>query len=86
MQILGIRKSPPGIDGKSVAHFDVQVTPFLRLYGLRLVRTDDGRYLTYAANSHGKPTATFSREFANELSRAASAAFSEGIAHAIQHQ
>ena len=79
MEILSIRPAPPGVDGRAVAHFDVQVTPNLRLCGLRLVESN-GRYLTYAANSHGRATATFSREFANDLSRAASAAYREGIA------
>jgi len=81
MKILSIRPAPPGVDGKATAHFDVEVTPDLRPCGLRLVKIDDGRFLTYAANNHGRPNATFSRSFANELSRAASAAFREGIAH-----
>src|SRR5690606_16321030 len=77
VKILDIRPAPPGADGRAVAHYDAQVSPDLRLCGLRLVRTPDGRFLTYAANNHGKPTATFSRELANDLSRAASAALSE---------
>ncbi|WP_258052187.1 hypothetical protein [Mesorhizobium sp. INR15] len=42
--------------------------------------------MTYSANNHGKPTATFSREFAIELSRAASVALREGIATHDHHQ
>ncbi|ADH89263.1 conserved hypothetical protein [Ancylobacter novellus DSM 506] len=79
MRILSIRPAPPGTDGRAIAHFDVELTPDLRLCGLRLVESN-GRYLTYAANSHGRPTATFSRHLATELSRAASAALREGIA------
>ena len=79
MKIISIRPAPPGTDGRAIAHFDVEITPDLRLMGLRLVETN-GRYLTYAPNSHGRPTATFSRHLANDLSRAASAALREGIA------
>jgi hypothetical protein len=81
MKVLSIRQAPPGVDGKAIAHYDAEISPHVRLLGLRLVLTPDGRFLTYAANDHGKPTATFSREFANGLSRAASAAYREGIAN-----
>lgn len=79
MKIIAIRPAPPGTDGRAIAHFDVEMSPDLRLCGLRLVESN-GRFLTYAANNHGRPTATFSRDLANELSRAASAALREGIA------
>lgn len=79
MRILSIHPASPGTDGRAIAHFDVELTPDLRLCGLRLVESN-GRFLTYAANNHGRPTATFSRHLATELSRAASAALCEGIA------
>ncbi|RUV89237.1 hypothetical protein EOA60_08300 [Mesorhizobium sp. M1A.F.Ca.IN.020.06.1.1] len=76
MKILDIRPAPPGV-GRTVAHFDVQLTPDCRLYGLRLVQGDGGRFLTYAPNSHGVRVATFARDLADEISRAASAAWSQ---------
>lgn len=85
MRILSIRPAPPGA-GRTVAHFDIQLTEHARLYGLRLIQTEDGRFLTYAPNSHGQRLATFTPELATEISRAASAAFREGIPHeATQH-
>lgn len=68
------------VRGRTVAQFDVQLTPDCRLYDLRLIVTDDGRYLSYAPNSHGRRVATFTPSLANDISRAASAAFREGIA------
>ncbi|RWE49275.1 MAG: hypothetical protein EOS79_07610 [Mesorhizobium sp.] len=78
MKVLDIRPAPPGV-GRTVAHFDVQLTPDCRLYGLRLVEAGGGRHLTYAPNSHGIRVATFTRELADQISRAASAAWSEHI-------
>ena len=79
MHILSIRPAPPGT-GRTVALFDIAVTDELRLYDVRLIETEDGRHLSYAPNSHGRRTATFAPNLANEISRAASAALREGIA------
>ncbi|RWF66642.1 MAG: hypothetical protein EOS47_05190 [Mesorhizobium sp.] len=79
MRILDIRPAPPGT-GRTVAHFDLQLTDECRLYALRLVQGDGGRLLTYAPNSHGARVATFARELAEQITRAASAAWSEYIA------
>ena len=80
MRIIEIRPSPPGADGRAVAHFDIEISPDVRLFGLRLIEAPSGHHLVYAANFQGRPTATFSREFASSLSRAACAALREGIA------
>ncbi|TIN33351.1 MAG: hypothetical protein E5Y10_32590 [Mesorhizobium sp.] len=82
MKILDIRPAPPGV-GRTIANFDVQLTPDCRFYGLRLVEAEGGRHLTYAPNSHGVRVATFTRELADTISRAASAAWSE---YSAQHQ
>ncbi|OWK18282.1 hypothetical protein AJ88_03560 [Mesorhizobium amorphae CCBAU 01583] len=79
MKILDIRPAPPGV-GRTIAHFDVQLTDDLRLYGLRLIQTEDGRYLSYAPNAHGVRVATFAPTLADTISRAASVAYREGIA------
>ena len=79
MKIRAIRPAPPGA-GKTIALFDIALTDELRLYDLRLIQTDDGRHLSYAPNSHGRRVATFAPSLATEISRAASAAYSEGIA------
>jgi hypothetical protein len=79
MQILDIRPAPPGA-GRTVALFDFELNEHIRFFGLRLVQTEDGRHLTYAPNSHGVRVATFSRELADTISRAASAAYREGFA------
>lgn len=85
MKILDIRPAPPGVGGKAIAYFDVAITEDCRLYGLRLIKTDDGRFLSYAPNLHGQRVATFTPAFADTISRAASAAYSEGIASNDRH-
>lgn len=74
MEILNIRPAPEGAGGRTVAHFDVQLTPEARLFNLRLVETPDGRRLVYAPNAFGERAATFSPTLSNELARAAGAA------------
>jgi hypothetical protein len=51
------------------------------MYGLRLIQTADGRFLTYAPNAHGQRVATFTPALADSISRAAGAAFREEFAH-----
>jgi DNA-binding cell septation regulator SpoVG len=79
MQILSIRPAPPGT-GRTIALFDIALTDELRVYDVRLIQTEDGRYLSYAPNSHGRRVATFAPRLANEISRVASTALREGIA------
>lgn len=79
MKVISIRPAPPGA-GRTIAHFDFELSDHIRFFGLRLVQTEDGRHLTYAPNSHGTRVATFSRELADTITRAASAAYREGFA------
>lgn len=64
-----------------VAKFDVEIGGTLRLYNLRLLRSPDGRYLTYAPSAHGKRCATFMPDLAQEISAAAIAALGGRTAH-----
>ncbi|WP_130229041.1 hypothetical protein [Bradyrhizobium sp. Leo121] len=71
MKILDIRPSPPG-ERKTLARFDLELTPELRMYDLRLVQTESGRRLTYSQNAGGKRTATFVGTLADEVTQLAS--------------
>jgi hypothetical protein len=78
LKILSIRPSPPG-EGRTLARFDIELTPELRMYDLRLVQTDSGRRLTYSQNAGGKRTATFVGTLADEVTQLASNAFDGGL-------
>ncbi|MEC5291658.1 hypothetical protein VSX64_13270 [Aurantimonas sp. C2-6-R+9] len=77
MRILSIRPAPPGAGTRTIAHFDVEAGPHLRLYNLTLRRLADGRYRIVAPNACGKHAASFHPELAAELSSAAAQALSE---------
>lgn len=66
MKILSIRPSPLGT-GATIARFDIELTPELRMYDLRLVQTESGRRLTYSQNAAGRRTATFVGTLADEI-------------------
>lgn len=73
MEILAIRPEPPGAETKRLAHFDAQLTPDIRVYGLKLVATPRGPRV-YPPRGGTNACATFSPAFAIELTRAAMAA------------
>jgi hypothetical protein len=83
LRILSIRQAPPG-EGKTLARFDIELTPELRMYDLRLVQTESGRRLTYSQNAAGRRTATFIGALADEITQLASNAFDGGL-NAIDH-
>jgi hypothetical protein len=77
VRILSIVPCPTYADTERfpcVARFDVEVEGRLRLYNLRLLRAPDGTHLTYAPSAAGKRCATFTPDFAKELTAAAMAA------------
>lgn len=71
MEVLSIRPEHGG--GSTVARFDVQLTPEVRMFGLRLVRVAKG-YRVYSPSAFGSNVATFAPALAEKLSRAALAA------------
>lgn len=57
---------------KLVAIFDLELSPDVRLLGLRLLEAADGRRVIYAANANGgRRTATFSPTMAQAITAAA---------------
>ncbi|MEC5324357.1 hypothetical protein [Aurantimonas sp. A3-2-R12] len=73
MEILAIRPEPPGAATKRLAHFDAQLTPDIRIFGLKLVQTPSGPRV-YPPRGGANACATFSPAFAIELTSAAMAA------------
>ena len=62
-----------------LAHFDAQITPDIRMHGLRLLESQDGNRCVYAAQSGQRRSATFARPLATKLTEAASAALTEAV-------
>lgn len=71
MQILSIRPEPGG--GNTLARFDIQLTPDIRMFGLKLVATPRG-HRVYPPHTSTHNVATFAPAFAEKMIRAALAA------------
>lgn len=78
MQILSIR---PAAGASTLAVFDVELTPHLRLFNMVLKRGPDGCPRTYAPKVSGKHAASFHPELAQQITNAAAAAFKERAAY-----
>jgi hypothetical protein len=60
-----------------LATIDIELSPDVRLYGLRLLRMADGKHLVFAPQSGQRRTATFSSALAAELTAMAVAAYEQ---------
>lgn len=70
MRILNL--SPVANDGggmRTLAFFDLELTPDVRLYGLRLLEAPGGNRVVYAAQAGSRRTATFSRSLAEAITK-----------------
>ncbi|UPK40104.1 hypothetical protein IVB18_24470 [Bradyrhizobium sp. 186] len=76
MLVLNMKPAPPGV-GRTVAHFDLQLTDDCRIFGFKLVTGSGGQYVVHAANIHGVKAATFTRELHQQITRAAAQAWSK---------
>lgn len=56
---------------REIARFDLQLSDDVRLYGLRLMQTPEGRHLTYAPSSGGRRFATFAPAIVDDITAAA---------------
>ncbi|MEY9097375.1 hypothetical protein ABIA24_000284 [Sinorhizobium fredii] len=71
MEILEIRPEHGG--GNTLARFDAQLSPDIRMFGLKLVKTPRG-HRVYPPHTSTNNVATFAPAFAEKLARAALAA------------
>ena len=79
MKILAIRPAPPG--GNTLALFDAQVSPEVRIFDIKLVTTPRGLRV-YAPHCRTHSFATFAPAFASALAAAAMGALTgENLAH-----
>lgn len=79
MRITSIASSSDGGGGavREIARFDLQLSHDVKLYGLRLMRAPDGRYLTYAPSSGGRRFATFAPSLVDSITAAAVSSFND---------
>ncbi|WLS03102.1 hypothetical protein [Shinella oryzae] len=64
MHILQIRRQPPG--GKTLARFDIELVPGVKLYDLKLIRGERG-YRVFGPSIGGGAAATFAPAVADQL-------------------
>ncbi len=58
----------------SIAKFDLELNPQVRIFGLHLKRNDDGRMRVFAPKSGGRHAASFRPEISEQITSAAIAA------------
>lgn len=61
----------PASGNRAIGVFDLELTPEVRMYGLRLLRMKDGRLLTFAPQSGYRRVATFASSLAEKITRLA---------------
>jgi hypothetical protein len=81
MRIMNVEPAnrPGGNGMRILAHFDAQVTPDIRLHGLRLLEAPDGSRCIYAAQFGARRSATFGRPLAEQITAAATQALQEAV-------
>lgn len=62
---------------KLLAYFDLQLTPEVRLHGLKLLQSPEGKTITSAAQSGQRHTARFARSLAEKITAAAMQSYLE---------
>ena len=67
MKILYAHPTKERGERPCVGFVDVELNEHIRLYGLRVVRQEDGRHLLYAPQAGQRRTATFSKPMAERL-------------------
>lgn len=81
MHILSIQlvAKPGGGSLKLLATFDIELSDMVRLYGVRLLSTPDGRRMVYAAQAGSRRTATFDPRLAEQITALASQSYREAL-------
>ncbi|MGZ2429603.1 hypothetical protein [Rhizobium redzepovicii] len=74
MRILALKPAadPGGGTMKVVASFDLQLTPDIAIYGMRLLKAPNGQHVSYAPTAlGGRRSVTFARPLAEAITAAA---------------
>lgn len=84
MRVLSLTPAadPGGGTMKVVANFDLQLTPDIAVYGMRLLKAPNGQHVSYAPNAHGgRRSVTFARPLAEAITAAALQTLEHDTAH-----
>lgn len=83
MKVSHIERAPPG--GSTVAIASVQITPEIKVNGLRLVRGNSGAFRVYSPNAGGLAVLHFAPNAVTELKRIITEAYESEIAANDHH-
>lgn len=78
MKIMSIRPAPFGVGEKTLALFDVELSPECRIFNLALRQNSNGQYRIVSPNSQGRHVVTFSTNISAQITEAAVAALHGG--------
>lgn len=89
MKILTMKPiADPGSGAmKVVASFDLQLTPDIAIYGMRLLKAPNDQHVSYAPTAHGgRRSVTFARPLAEAITAAALKTLEHDTAHGTNTQ
>lgn len=84
MRVLSLTPAadPGGGSMKVVASFDLQLTPDIAVYGMRLLKAPNGQHVSYAPTAlGGRRSVTFARPLAEAITAAALQTLEHDTAH-----
>ncbi|WP_407122770.1 hypothetical protein [Bradyrhizobium sp. STM 3561] len=75
MKIIGLRPARPGAG--AIAHVDIEPSPGVRIYGVRVSRSDDGSFRAFGPENERGRTCAFDRDVANQIAQLTVAGLSQ---------
>ncbi len=79
MRVLYCHRLPVAKPRDAVAFVDFQMTDDLRLYGLRLIRHPDGRFMIYSPQCGQRQAASFGKPLAEQMTALAIEAYEAAV-------
>jgi len=75
MKIIALRPSQQG--ARSIAHVDVEISPGVRIYGVRVSRADNGTLRAFGPENERGRTCAFDHDVANHIANLTVAGLSQ---------
>jgi hypothetical protein len=75
MKIIGLR--PARSAGGAIAHVDVESSPGVRIYGVRVSRADNGTFRAFGPENERGRTCAFDHDVANHIAQLTLAGLSQ---------
>jgi hypothetical protein len=77
MKIIGLRPVRQG--AKAIAHVDIESSPGIRIYGVRVSRSDDGTLRAFGPENERGRTCAFDHDVANQIAQLTLAGLSQRV-------